>query len=376
MTRKVLLAIVLVVAVIGALAAVKVMQIRAMITAGESFVVPPEAVSSATARRVEWETTLSAIGTVSAVHGVLLRTEVSGLVMATPFESGTVAREGKVLVELDRSEQEAQLRSAAARAELARANLARARDLHAKEILPRSELDAAEATFRQTTADADALRVAVAKKTVRAPFTGRLGIRQVQAGQYLDVGTPLVQLHSLDPVHVEFTLPERSAGLVRAGMVVRVTSDASADRAFEGLLTAVDPQVDPSSRSLRLQATLSGLDGALLPGMFARVELVLPGKVTPLVIPVTAVLAAPYGDSVFVIGDVRDEKTGKVSRRVRMTTVKLGETRGDLVVVEQGLEEGMEIASSGVFKLHNDTEVVVNDDLAPQAIAAPKPTDS
>lgn len=373
MLRKYLIAAAILIAIIGGLAAVKVTQIRSMMAAGASFKMPPETVSSATVVRADWETTLTGIGTVSPVQGVLLQSEVSGLVKRISFESGAVVRQGQVLVELDAASEEAQLRSAEAKTELARANLGRARDLHAQQVMSKADLDAAEATFQQTTAVVDEMRVAIAKKTLRAPFTGRLGMRQIQLGQFAEIGAPIAPLQSLDPVHVDFSLPEQASARLKLGMTVRATSDAVPDRIFEGPLSAISPQVDPMTRNMWLQATISDTNGTLMPGMFARVELILDETITPIVVPVTCVLNAPYGDSVFVISDVKDEKTGEMSKRVRMTTVTLGQTRGDLVVVTSGLEEGQEVASSGVFKLRNDSEVVINNDLAPDAVASPNP---
>lgn len=376
MFRKLLIAAGILLVIVGVIAGIKVAQIRSMIAAGESFVLPPEAVSSARVQRVDWEVTDQAIGSVTPVQGVLVRAEVGGLVARIAFESGSVVREGQVLVELDASSERAQLASAEARSELARANLTRVRDLHAQAILPKSELDAKEAAVLETKGEEDAIRVAIAKKVIRAPFAGRVGIRQVQLGQLAEPGTPIVTLQSIDPVHVDFSLPEQAAAVVHEGMKVRVTSDATPGRVFEGVLTAIDPEVDPASRNIRLQATFGDTGGALLAGMFARVELLRDQRITPLVIPLTSVLRAPYGDSVFVLADVKDEKTGRVAKRAAMTTVRLGASRGDLVVVESGLEEGQVIASSGVFKLSNGTEVVINDELAPSAVAAPNPTQS
>jgi membrane fusion protein (multidrug efflux system) len=376
MYRKYIVAGVILLVIVGALIGVKAMQIRSMVQAGASFKMPPETISSVEVRKVQWDASLSAVGTVTAVQGVLLRTELSGIVKKIAFESGAIVQPGQILVELDRSAEEAQLRSAEANADLARANMTRARDLKNQQVLSQSELDSAEAAFKQTAGEADGIRAAIAKKIIRAPFAGRLGIRQIQLGQFADAGTPIVPLQSLDPVYIDFSLPEQAAAQIRRGMRVRVTSDAVPGRTFEGPLTAINPEVDASSRNLKLQATLSGIGGVLLPGMFAQVALVLPEQKAPIVIPVTAVLNAPYGDSVFVIADARDEKTGKVSKRVQMTTVKLGETRGDLVVVEHGLEPGQQIASSGIFKLRNNSEVVVNNALAPSAGSNPRPADS
>lgn len=376
MLRKVLLALFVLLLVAGGLAGVKAMQIRSLMASGASFKVPPERITSTEVRQEHWESKLSAVGSVSAVQGVLIRTEVSGVVQRLVFDSGAVARKGQLLVELDSSSEQAQLRSAQARIELAKANLARAQDMRRQDLIAQSDFDTAEATFKTSSADVDSIRVAIAKKSIRAPFTGRLGIRQVQLGQYLDVAAPVVSLQSLGPVYVDFSLPEQQVVGVRPGMLVRATVDSNPGKIFEGRLSAISPEVDVASRNVRLQATFADRDGLLTPGMFARVDLILTEVTSPLVVPVTAVLDAPYGASVFVIENVRDEKTGASSQQVRMTTVRLGETRGDLVVVEQGLTAGQRIASSGVFKLRDRTEVVISDELAPTAEASPRPADS
>lgn len=376
MFRKLLVAAGILLVITGVLAGIKVAQIRAMIAAGESFVMPPESISSARVQRVDWERADAAIGSVTAVQGVLIQSQVTGLVSRIAFESGAEVTQGQVLVELDRSTEQAQLDSARARSQLARVNLERARDLHRQAILPKSDLDSKEAAFQEMTGEEQAIRVAMARKVLRAPFTGRVGIRQVQLGQLVEPGSPIVTLQSVDPVYVDFSLPEQAAGRVHEGMKVRVTSEASPGRVFEGELSAINPEVDASSRNIRLQATFAGTGGALMPGMFARVELLRPERVTPLVIPVTSVQRAPYGDSAFVVADFSDEKTGRSGKRVNMATVRLGETRGDLVVVEHGLVEGQEVATSGVFKLSNGTEVAVDNTHAPVAVAAPVPSES
>ncbi len=376
MKRKIVVALVLLLLVVGGLAGVKAMQINSMIKAGEQFSLPPEAVSGAEVKEETWETTVGAVGTVNPVRGVELRAELPGTVASIEFESGAFAAAGQVLVRLDTAAEKAQLRAAEAQAELARLNLERAKGLRAESLISQSEYDANQAAFTQTTGQADAIRATIEKKTIRAPFAGRLGIRAVHVGQYLDAGAPIVSLQSQDPIYVDFSLPEQQLRLARPGTPVRVTVDATPGRTFEGSLTALDSQVDPASRNIKVQATLPNKDGLLRAGMFARVALVLPDRTRQLVIPSTAVLHAPYGDSVFVIGDGKDPKTGREVKTVRMTTVRLGGTRGDFVAVTQGLQKGQQVASSGVFKLRNGTTVVVDNSLAPDAQAAPQPADS
>ncbi len=375
MKRKIVIVAGALLAVVVVLAGVKALQIRALIKAGSEFSVPAETVSAAEVRQETWESTLPAIGSITAVQGVVLRAELSGTVSQIAFESGAIARKGQVLVQLDVSSEQAQLRSAEAQSELARLNVARSRELRAKDYVPQSDLDSAEAAVKESSAQADNIRALIAKKTIRAPFAGRLGIRSVNLGQYVNAGDPIVSLQSLDPVYVDFTLPEQELGHIRAGMAVSVATDAAPGRTFAGALTAVNPDVDATTRNVRLQATLPNADGDLRPGMFARVELVLPQAAPVLVVPATAVLHAPYGDSVFVVTEARDQKTGRILKQGRMTTVRLGEMRGDFVAVTGGLEAGQTVASSGVFKLRNGMAVAVNDALAPGAELSPRPAE-
>jgi membrane fusion protein (multidrug efflux system) len=374
--RKFFIVTAILLVLVGALAGVKALQIKALMKAGAAFVVPPETVSGAEVRKEAWESTLEAVGSVAAVQGVQLRAELAGTVREIAFESGATTEEGRLLVQLDTSSEEADLRSAEAQAELARLNLQRARDLRAQGVISQSELDAAEAAFRQTTATEDVVRATIAKKTIRAPFAGRLGIRSVNLGQYVNAGDPIVSLHSLDPVYVDFRLPEQQLPRVKRGMTARVYTDATPGRTFLGTVTALNPEIDVSTRNIRVQATVPNRDGELRPGMFARVELVLPESNDYLVIPATSVLHAPYGDSVFVVRETRDEKTGNAAMTVAMTTVRLGPARGDFVAVTNGLEAGQTVVTSGVFKLRNGSSVVLDNSLAPDAKSAPRPANS
>ena len=374
--RKFIVAAVLVLVVAGALAGVKALQIGAMVRAGQEFRIPPETVSAALVAEETWDTTLSAVGTVRPVQGVVLRAELAGTVREIAFESGRSASAGQLLVQLDTSSELARLRSVEAQEELARLNLERARNLREQALISQSELDAQEAAFRQTAAAVDDIKASIAKKTIRAPFGGRLGIRLVNLGQFVNAGDPIVSLQSLDPVYVDFNLPDQHLSSIRRDLIVRVTTDAAPGRVFEGSLTALNADVDASTRNIALQATLPNPDGVLRAGMFARVELVLPVRKSALVVPATAVLHAPYGDSVFVISDSSASPGGVPGKRVRLTTVRLGETRGDFVAVTQGLQAGQVVASSGVFKLRNGSQVIVDNTLAPAPSTRPDPADS
>ena len=376
MKRKILISVAALVAIIALLAGIKTLQIMAMIKNGAAFTQPAETVTAADVKQETWESLLHAVGSVTAVHGVVLKAELAGTVHEIAFESGAQATKGQVLVRLDTSLEEAQLKASEAKAELARLNFERAKDLKKQGVISQSDYDSSEAEFHSTASDADTIRATIGKKTIRAPFSGQLGIRSVNLGQYVDAGNEIVSLNSLDPVYVDFNLPEQQAGELKKALGVRITADAAPGASFDGKVTAFNPDINASTRNVKVQATVPNPSGTLRPGMFARVQVVLPESQSLLVIPQTAVLHAPYGDSVFVINDVKDDKSQQSTKQVQMTTVRLGETRGDFVAVTQGLKAGQTIVSSGVFKLRNGAIVAVDNSLAPEAQTAPKPPNS
>lgn len=359
-------------AVLALLVGIKASQIMSMIAAGESFQQPPEVVTSFEVRAESWEPTLNAIGSFAAVQGVTVGAEMPGKVVGIAFESGATVAAGDLLVQLDTSTEEAQLRAAEATATLARINLDRARDLIGKKTISQAELDAAEAQFAQAKAQADNIRTVIAKKTIRAPFAGRLGIRLVNLGQILKDGEAIVSLQSLDPIYVNFTLPQQNVSIVVPGQTVAVASDAVPSRAVEGQITAINPEVDSATRNVRVQATLANPEGAMRPGMFARVSVGVGRPQPVVVVPLTAVSHATFGDSVFVIEDTPDGK-GKV---LRQQFVQLGTRRGDFVSVTDGLKPGQQVVSAGVFKLRSGAGVVVDNTLAPTPSLAPKPANT
>lgn len=371
MKRRIALAIVIVIVVVGSLAGVKVLQIRQLIAAGESFAPPPETVSTAVARQEQWQGKLQAIGSITPVQGVTITPEIPGAVREIAFEGGSMVKRGDLLVRLDTSAEEAQLRGLEAQVDLARIELERMRKLRADNTVSQSELDLAEATMKQALANADNIRATIEKKTIRAPFAGRLGIRQVNLGEYLDVGKPIVSLQSLDPIFVDFNLPQQDLPQLKTGMRVLLSTDAYPKQQFEGVLSTINPDLDPGTRSVGLQAILANTNHLLRPGMFARVEVLLPEDEQVLVIPATSVLSAPYGDSVYLV----EPKPGKdkAGLTVRQQFVRLGQARGDFVAVAAGLQPGQRIVSAGVFKLRNGMDIAVNNNLAPKAEEAPQP---
>lgn len=358
---------------IAILGGVKALQIGAMIDQGKKFVVPPETITSVVVKADSWETALTAVGTLNAVQGVTIAAELVGKVGEITFDAGSLAKKGEILLRQDTSSEEAQLPGAVAQANLARSNLERANQLLAKGIIAQADRDNAVANAEQAQAQAESIRATIAKKTIRAPFSGRLGIRQVNLGQILREGDPIVSLQSLDPIYVDFTLPQQQLPQVRLGLPVGVTGDALPGITIEGRITAINPEVDAETRNIKVQATVANRSEKLRPGMFVNVAVGLPARQKVLAIPATAVLYAPYGDSVFVVEESKEEKGGKA---VRQQFVRLGEKRGDFVAVTSGLKEGETIVSTGVFKLRNGQSVVIDNKLAPDFQKAPRPENS
>ena len=353
---------------------IKFLQIRKMMST--PMVMPPTTVSSVTVKEEDWAPTLSAVGSISAVQGAVVSSELGGVVSQIAFENGGTAKKGDLLVQLDASAEEALLRSAEAEAELARQDLERTRGLASQKVLSKAELDAAESKFNRLNAVADQMRSNIRKKTIVAPFDGELGIRQVNVGQMINAGQQVVLLQSLDPVYVDFALPQQHLQNLSTGLEARVRTDALPGREFVGKLTAINSAVDTVTRNLTLQATLENPDHALRPGMFIKIDIVLPEKHKSLVIPGSAISYAPYGDSVFVIEKQKDNKTGKESQVLRQQFVRVGEARGDFVSITTGLKAGETVVGTGVFKLRNGMAVAINNDLAPKPQINPTPIDS
>ncbi|AJE02583.1 efflux RND transporter periplasmic adaptor subunit [Geobacter pickeringii] len=369
MKKRVILAIAGLIVLIAILGAVKALQIGAMIDQGKKFVPPPETVSTAMVTAESWETALTSVGTLTAVQGVTVAAEQPGKVVQIAFEPGAPVTKGTLLIRQDTSSEEAQLPGALAEAKLARINQQRTDQLLKDGVISQADHDRAVATTNQTQAQVDTIRAAIAKKTVRAPFTGRLGIRQVNLGQILKEGDPIVTLQSLDPIYVDFTLPQQQLPKLHRGFPVRVATDALPGETIEGRITAINPQVDADTRNIKVQATVANHAEKLRPGMFVTVAVGLPVQQKVLAIPATAVLYAPYSDSVFVVEEGK-EKKGKV---LRQQFVRLGSKRGDFIAVISGLREGEAVVSTGVFKLRNGQGAVVDNRLAPPFQQAPKP---
>jgi membrane fusion protein (multidrug efflux system) len=370
MKKRILFVILGLLIVIAVLAGVKFLQIRTMVEQGKKAVLPPDTVTTAATRPDSWETSLSAVGSLTAVQGVTVAAELPAKVVEIAFEPGTKVNRGAPLIRQDTSVEEAELPGAEAQVTLTESVLARDVEMLKDKIISQADYDAAVAGHRQAMARVEILRATIAKKTIRAPFAGRLGVRQVNLGQTLREGDPIVTLQSLDPIFVNFALPQQELSRLRVGLPVRVTGDGLPGPAINGRITTVNPLVDAETRNVQLQATVANPAETLRPGMFVNASVGLPVRQKVLAIPATAVLYAPFGDSVFVVADDNAVKGGKA---LRQQFVRLGEKRGDFVAVTSGLKEGEIIVSTGVFKLRNGQAVVVDNRLAPPFKEAPRP---
>ena len=377
MKKRIFFTIVGLIVLIAVLGGIKGLQIFRMTAAGKQFVPPPETITSFEVQTKAWETLLTSVGTLEAVQGVMVTAELKGKVENIAFEPGAKVRAGDLLVQQDISSETAQLRASEAAVKLAKITLERTRKLLIEKTVSQSQYDNADAQYKQAAAQADNIRAAIAKKTIRAPFAGRLGIRLINLGQTLNEGDAIVSLQSFDPIFANFSLPQQQLAKVRPGLFVRMTTDALPGRTIEGKITAINPAVDTATRNIEIQATASNPGEQLRPGMFVSVNVVLPTQEKVLPIPATAVLYAPYGDSVFVVEEKKNEKKSQQpSKIVRQQFIRLGEKRGDFIAVASGLKEGETIVSTGVFKLRNGQSVVVNNSLAPEFKLMPKPKDN
>ena len=360
---------------VAGLGFVKFRQIQSAIAQGAAFQPPPEAVTTIVAHQEAWAASVNSIGTVAAVQGVTVSADLPGTVERIAFESGTAVTEGEVLALLDTRQEQAQLTAAEAQRDLARLNFERMRGLLNERVISQSEFDRATAEQRQGDARVGEIRAAIARKTIRAPFSGVLGIRRVNLGQYLSGGDALVTLQSLNPIYVNFGVPQQSSSQIRVGRTVRITSDSLPGVEFSGRVTAIDSIVDEATRNIQVQATLANPGGKLRPGMFVQAEAGVGSGSTIVALPASAISYAPFGDSVFVVTDLKNP-AGQSYRGVRQQFVKLGPARGDQIAVTSGVKPGDEVVTSGLFKLRNGAAVVVNNKVKPTNSPKPKPENS
>ena len=376
MLKKLLLAAVAVSLLVGAITFTKLGQFTAMGEAAQNMVLPPETVTAMLVEDKQWEQTITATATVTAVQGVVVSAETGGRVSQIDFKSGSMVKAGDVLIQLDTAGEDAQLASAEATAALAKASLTRVRKLDKQNLASKDALDSAEAKVKETVAQAHNVRALIAKKTIRAPFSGRLGLRQINLGEILREGDAIVSLQTLDPIYVDFSIPQKTLLSMKPGLEVRVTVDAAPDVTFIGKLFASNPDVDLATRSVRVRAKIANPDEALRAGMFANATVVMPEKQSVLPITATAVAYATFGDSVFVIEEQKNEQSGETEKVLRQQFIRLGQKRGDFVDVIDGLKAGESVVTSGVFKLRSGMKVIIDNTLAPEPSLDPHPSDS
>ena len=376
MLKKLIIAFIGVAILIGTIVYIKLDQFSAMEEATANMVMPPTVVTAQTVNQAQWEEIIPATGSVSALQGVMVSAEQGGRITQILFESSDDVKAGQVLIQLDTASEKSQLASAIAAEELARNELSRQKKLLAKNMTSDEALDRAEAQLKDSAAQVGVIKALIDKKTVRAPFSGRLGFRQVDLGQIVSVGDPIVTLQSLNPMYVDFSVPQQKLSLLQNDMDVRIKSDAHPETIFSGKIAHIDLEVHPVTRNVQVQALAENADEKLRVGMFVNVELVLPQKRTVLPVPATAVLYASFGNSVFVIDEEKNEESGEKESILRQQFVTLGLARGDFIDVTDGLKAGETIVTSGVFKLATGTKVVIDNTLAPTISLDPKPSDS
>jgi len=361
--------------VVLCLATIKGCQIRSAIQQNANHQMPPQGVTSYVVLPQTMETLVSAVASLVSVQGAMLSAEEAGKVTKINFESGALVNAGDVLVQLDTSVEEAQLKSAEAKAQLAQVSLKRTRTLRPSNAASQSDLDAAEAQAKQAEADANSVRAQISRKTIIAPFAGRTGIRTVNAGDFVTQGQQIVPLESLTVLFANFSLPQQLLSSINVGQTVRLTSDAIPNETFSGAVTAIDPKVNEITRNFKVQATFQNPESKLRPGMFGTVNIVTGKKDGILAIPVSSINYAPYGNSVYVISKL-DNGAGGTYDGVEQKIIQLGEARGDLVEVISGLQPGDKIVSSGAFKLMPKMAVIENNVVAPGQSTNPQVEDN
>jgi len=376
MAKRMFIVLLLMAALIGGLGFVKYRQVESAIAAGASFQIPATSVTTVIAKQETWPSTLSVIGTAAAIQGVTVSADLPGTVDKIHFESGQAVHEGDILVELDIRQEKAQLANIEAQRDLSRVQYGRSEQLAKAGVISKSEFDNAAAQQKATEAQVNEVKASIARKTIHAPFTGVLGIRQISLGQYLAAGQSIVSLQSINPIYVNFGVPQQDTPKMKIGRSMRVTSTDLPGTKFNGRITALDSVINEQTRNIQIQATLENPGGKLRPGMFLQVELPLGESRDVIPLPASAINYAPSGDSVFVVSDMKDEKSGKTYRGVRQQIVKIEGSRGDQVAVISGLKAGDEVVSAGAFRLRNAAPVEVNNTVQPSNSPKPNPEES
>lgn len=376
MFKKIFLALVLVSMLIAAITYTKLEQFTAMGEAGKNMVMPPETVTAMSMQNQKWEETIKTTATVTAVKGVDVSAEIGGRIKRIAFDSGEYVKKGEILIQLDTSSEDAQLASAETTADLAKTSLSRVLKLIKQKLTSQDALDSAEAKVKETDAQVNNVRALIAKKTINAPFSGRLGLRQVNLGQILGVSDVIVSLQTPDPIYVDFSIQQNLIARIKPGYKVLIAVDAAPGSTFVGKITASNPYVDLKTRSVRVRAKVSNPDEILRSGMFATATVIMPEKKKVLPVVATAVAYATFGNSVFIIDEQKNEESGETEKVLRQQFIRLGKTRGDFIDVIDGLKAGESVVTSGVFKLRSGMKVIIDNTLAPKPSINPQPSNS
>jgi len=374
MAKRMILMLVAAALLVGALGYFKLRQVQAAVKGG-AFQPPPSAVTTIVAKQETWPSTLNVVGTTAPVHGVTVSADLPGTVDTITFDSGSFVHEGDVLVKLDTRQERAQLAALEAQRDLAKINYDRTQQLVNEGVISRQEYDKSTAEQKQTEANVGEIKATIQRKTIRAPFSGILGIRQVNLGQYMSAGTAIVSLQALNPIYANFNVPQQVMSQMRPGQSVRISTDGASGHAYTGRVNALESTVDESTRNVQVQATLANADNKLRPGMFVQVEVGVGAERTLFPLPASAINYAPFGDSVYVVTDLKGPD-GKTYRGVRQQFVKIAGARGDQIGIVSGLHQGDEVVTSGAFKLRNGAAVAVNNKIQPGNNPSPTPEDN
>ncbi len=326
-----------------------------------SYTPPPEAVNTANVEKISWQPYLEAVGNMSALNGVDLSPEVSGQIKAIYFKSGETVSAGIPLIQLDDASERAQLANVNAQLQLAKVNLERSLKLFKQRATTQSALDDAHAKVKQLQANLEDFTSSISKKLIKAPFSGKIGIKQVNVGQFVNAGQVVASLQASKALYVKFSLPQQEIQKISPHQKVKITSDASSSEEFIGYVTAIDSKVNEITRTIEIQAAVDNSLGKLYPGMFVNVKVLLPAQLNTIAVPQTAVNFSLYGESVFIVQpDVKKNKDGRDTAKVKQVLVKTGDKQENLVVIQEGLKPEDIIVTSGVSKLKNDTTILIN----------------
>ena len=351
-------------------AGIKGFQIYLAIKYGQ-FTPPPEAVTTAIATKETWSDTFHGVGSIESIEGALLSSQEAGTVARVLYEPGSYVEAGTVLVEIDSNVEIAQLNGAVAYAARMKKAYDRVQALKSKGAISNDEYDNTVAEYERATSAVDSLRATIGRRRLTAPVSGRVGIKRVNVGDYVEAGKTLVSIHKLSNLFVNFSAPQKYVGHITSGAKVTVFSDNLKDKFITGVVTSVDPDVSMQTRNFNIQAVVQNPDELLRPGMFVSVSVDLANKQEGIVVPVSAINSAPYGDSVYIVSNKNDGK-----KSVDQQFVKVGNKKGDFVQILSGLNEGVEVVTTGLFKLNPGIAVIVNNDLAPVTSKNPSPEDT